>query len=359
MSSVIVVTVVAIITMAIILNGGAPTPLGHLYYVPILYVAARHGRLGAFLVATLSGLAMGPLMPVTNDTAGIDEWGTRLAIYILVGQVAAWLTLQDPRPLDLIVRDVIMSRDLRSSVRHGRIKVHYQPLVSLREGEVIGVEALCRWNDKRGQTVPPSVFIPAAEHTGAILALGREVLRIATKQSNEWAASQGNGMAINVNVSALQLGDPGFVSELSDVVGSASERPYRLCIEITETAIIADPEAALATLNELRKMGALIALDDFGTGQSSLAYLAALPIDIIKIDQAFVASVDTDSTHRALVSAVIHLASSLGALTIAEGIETPGQLHVLRELGCDIGQGYYFGRPSDAADVDWTARKVA
>ncbi len=358
----VLVAVIGAITVGIALAGGAPTALAHLYYIPILYAAARHGRLSAFVVATVCGLAMGPWMLAPNTTSGsqgIRDWGVRLVFYIVVGVVAAWLTRQDPRPLDLILRDVVMSRDLRSSVRHHRIRVHYQPLVSLQDGEVIGVEALCRWNDKRGRTVPPSEFIPAAEHTGAILGLGREVLRLSTEQSNRWAAVHGEGMTMNVNVSALQLCDPGFLPCLIDLVGSAVGRKYRLCVEITETAIIADPDTALATLNALRELGALIALDDFGTGQSSLAYLARLPVDIIKIDQSFVASVDVNPTYRALVSAVVHVATSLGALTIAEGIETPGQLRVLRELGCDIGQGYYFGRPTEAADVDWAARKIA
>lgn len=362
LSGAAIAVVIGGVTVVVAVTGGAPTPLAHLYYIPILYAAARHGRLSALVVATASGLAMGPWMPepsAPSGLQGVGDWGVRLAFFIVVGLVAAWLTRQDPRPLDLILRDVVLSRDLRASVRHRRIEVHYQPLVDLSDGEVIGVEALCRWKDKRGRPVSPAVFIPAAENTGAIMSVGREVLRLSTEQSSAWAIVRGVGLTMSVNVSPVQLCDPGFVQRLADLVGSAADRKYQLCIEITETAIIADPVSALTTLTALREMGAVIALDDFGTGQSSLTYLAQLPIDIIKIDQSFVATVDVDPTSRALVNAVVHIASSLGAVTIAEGIETAGQLKALRQLGCTIGQGYYLGRPVEATRVDWTRRTLA
>jgi EAL domain-containing protein (putative c-di-GMP-specific phosphodiesterase class I) len=207
--------------------------------------------------------------------------------------------------------------------------------------------------------VAPDVFIPAAERTGAIALVGHEVLRIATEQGQNWADDHGDAMAMSVNVSPVELCQPGFLRGLQTLAGEAKLRRYRLCVEITETAIIADPDRALVILTALRELGALIALDDFGTGHSSLAYLAGLPIDVIKIDQSFVATVDTDRTARALVNAVVRIASALGATTIAEGIERPSQLRVLRELGCDIGQGYFLGRPTAAADVDWAVRTVA
>lgn len=353
---------IAIVTLVIVVTGGAPTPLAHLYYVPILYAATRHGHVGAFVAAVSSGLAAGPWMPTTAGAASVQsarDWGVRLILFVLVGLVASWLASQDARPLDLMLRDIVLGLGLRSAVRHKRLRVHYQPLVDLRDGQVLGVEALCRWTNNRGRAVRPDVFIPAAEHTGAIIAVGREVLRLSTQQSNTWADTHRDGLAMSVNVSTVQLCDPGFVQRLTDLVGSKADRRYQLCIEITETAIIADPVGALATLISLRALGACIALDDFGTGQSSLAYLAGLPIDIIKIDQSFVATVDVDPTSRALVDAVVHIASSLGAVTIAEGVETAGQLRALRELGCDIGQGYYLGRPVEAASVDWSTRALA
>jgi len=361
-SGAIILVAIALVTFVVVVTGGAPNPLAHLYYIPILYAAARHGWVGGLTAAVTSGLAIGPWMPAPTTTTGyqsLRDWSVRLALFVVVALVAAWLARQRPQPLDILLRDLVLGQGLRAAVRKRQLRVQYQPLVDLADGRVIGVEALCRWNDSHERPVAPDVFIPAAERTGAIALVGHEVLRIATEQGENWADDHGDAMAMSVNVSPLELCDPGFLRGIQTLAGEAKLRRYRLCVEITETAIIADPDKALVTLTALRAMGALIALDDFGTGNSSLAYLARLPIDIIKIDQSFVATVDTDRTSRALVNAVVRIASALGATTIAEGIEKPGQLRVLRELGCDIGQGYFLGRPTDAADVDWAVRTLA
>lgn len=360
-SGTIILVAIGLVAFVIVVTGGAPNPLAHLFYIPILYAAARHGRVGGLAAAVTSGLTVGPWMPAPSEPSGhqsLRDWGVRLALFVVVGLVAAWLARQRPQPLDLLLRDVVLGQGLRAAVRKRQIRVHYQPLVDLADGRVIGVEALCRWSDGRQRPVPPDVFIPAAERTGAISLVGREVLRISTQQGDLWANVHGECMTMSVNVSPLELSHSGFLRGLEALAGEAALRRYRLCVEITETAIIADPDKALVTLTALREMGALIALDDFGTGHSSLAYLARLPIDIIKIDQSFVATIDVDPTSRALVNAVVRIASALGATTIAEGIERPSQLRVLRELGCDIGQGYYLGRPTVASDVDWARRSL-
>jgi len=356
-----IVVAIGLVTLVIVLAGGAPTPLAHLYYIPILYAATRHGHRGAFAVAVASGLAVGPWMPSPHGSTGfqnLNDWVVRFFLFALVGLVASWLASQDARPFDVLLRDIVLGQGLRAAVRNGRLRAHYQPLVDLRDGRILGVEALCRWSDSRGRSVAPDVFIPAAEHTGAIMAVGREMLRMSTEQSLRWADEHGDGLTMSVNVSAVQLCKPGFLVDLTKMAGEAKSRRYTLCIEITETAIMADRDKALVALSAARELGVCVALDDFGTGQSSLSYLAGFPIDVIKIDQSFVAAVDCDATARALVGAIVHLASSLGAATIAEGIETPEQLRVLLDLGCDVGQGYYFGRPTDAADVDWATRSL-
>jgi len=361
-SSGLILVAIALVTLVIVVTGGAPNPLAHVYYIPILYAAARHGRVGGLVAAVTSGLAVGPWMPAPTTATGyqsLRDWTVRLALFLVVALVAAWLARQRPQPLDLLLRDVVLGQGLRAAVRKRRLRVHYQPLVNLSDGRVIGVEALCRWSDGHQRPVAPDVFIPAAERTGAISLVGHEMLRMATEQGDQWANVHGDGMTMSVNVSPLELCNPGFLRGLGALAGEAKVRRYCLCVEITETAIMADPDKALVTLTALREMGALIALDDFGTGQSSLAYLAGLPIDIIKVDQSFVATVDTAPTSRAVVEAVVRIASALGAATIAEGIERPSQLRVLRELGCDIGQGYFLGRPTTADDVDWAARTVA
>lgn len=357
-----ILAAIALVTFIVVVTGQAPNPLAHLYYLPILYGAARHGWIGGVAAAVTSGLAVGPWMPAPSSVTGyqsLRDWGVRLALFLVVALVATWLARQRPQPLEVLLRDAVLGQGLRAAVRKRQIRVHYQPLIDLADGRVIGVEALCRWTDGRQRSVAPDVFIPAAERTGAIALLGHEVLRIATEQGDRWARVHGDGMTMSVNVSPLELCHPGFLRGLETLAGEAKLRRYRLCVEITETAIIADPDKALITLTALRRIGALIALDDFGTGQSSLAYLAGLPIDIIKVDQSFVATVDTEPTSRAVVDAVVRIAAALGAKTIAEGIERPSQLCVLRELGCDIGQGYYLGRPTDNADVDWAVRALA
>lgn len=361
-SVVVVGLAIGLVTLAVALTGGAPNALVHLYYVPIFYAAARHGHVGALVAAIASGLATGPWMPSSHGSHGAQtfgEWGVRLGLMVFISLVASWLASQDPRPLDLLLRDVVLGQGLRSAVRNRRLRVHYQPLIDLIDGKVLGVEALCRWNDNRGRPVAPDLFIPAAEHTGAIMSVGREVLRQSTEQASKWVAERGDGLTMSVNVSAVQLCKPEFLLDLTRLAGNTAVRNYKLCIEITETAIIADRDKALLALGAARAMGVLVAIDDFGTGQSSFAYLAGFPIDIIKIDQSFVAAVDIDATARALVSAIVGIATALGATTIAEGIERAGQLRVLRELGCAIGQGYYLGRPAEAASVDWTKRSLA
>ncbi len=349
------------VTVLIVLTGGAPTTLGHLYYVPILYVAVRHGARAAALAASVAGLAIGPWMPSSvagDEHQPLGGWLVRLALFVLVGVVAALLARSDSRPLDVLARDIYIAHGLRNAIRQDQIRVHYQPLITLADGRVVGVEALCRWNDSKQRPVPPALFIPAAERSGVITALGRRVLQRAVDQAQEWAADGRDGLLVTVNVSAMQLSDPLFITDLVAVAPGRASDAFRLCLEITETAIIADPVLALRTLRAARGLGITIALDDFGTGQSSLAYLADFPIDIIKIDQSFVADIGRDPKSHALVGAMVQMAHSLGALTIAEGIETPEQLTAVKELGCTIGQGYYLGWPSDGAAVSWHNRDM-
>ena len=357
----VAVLATALVTWLVVATRGAPNPLAHLYYLPILYASARHGWLGAVIAGTGAGLAAGPWMPTSSAATShqsLDEWLFRLIIFVIVGMIAAWLTRQQPRPLDAMLRDVIVGQALRSAVRHHRIRVHYQPLVDLTDGRVVGVEALCRWYDSKARLVPPAHFIPVAERTGAIRAVGRDVMTQATRQADAWRSDAMPDLLVTVNVSAVQLGTPKFLAELTEAV-QAGAQGTRLCVEITETAIMADPERALTTLRAARDLGVAVAIDDFGTGHSSLTYLTEFPIDIIKVDKSFIDDVDTDPKSRALVQAMVQMAHSLGVITIAEGIERREQAEVLRGLGCEIGQGYHFGRPSEPVHIDWTHRSLA
>lgn len=349
------------VTALVALTGGAPNTWVHLYYVPILYVAVRHGARAAAGAGVMAGLAAGPWMVSSAAGAGhqsAGSWLVRMGLFVVVGVIGAWLAREQPRPLDTMVRDIVVAQGLRNAVRHDQIRVHYQPLIDLVDGEIVGFEALCRWNDSKQRPVPPSRFIPEAERSGVITALGRSVLYQAVGQAQKWSDVGHEGLLVTVNVSGIQLSDPAFLSDLIDIARRKGTDGFRLCLEITETAIIADPGRALETLLEARELGITIALDDFGTGQSSLAYLADFPIDIIKIDQSFVAAMGRDSKGHALVRAMVQMAHSLGALTIAEGVETAEQLTALRELGCTLGQGYYLGRPGEAESVVWESRDM-
>lgn len=350
------------VTVLVALSGGAPTTLAHMYYLPIMYVAGRHGARAAVLAAGVAGLVAGPWMPSSiagDEHQMLGSWLVRLALFVLVGVAAALLTRSDLRPLDVLARDIYVARGLRTAVRRNQIRVHYQPLIGLTDGEVVGFEALCRWRDSKGREVPPSRFIPEAERTGVIGAVGRRVLHQAVDQANDWVGHGHLGLLMTVNVSAVQLSDPAFLAHLVRRVRRDVTGGFQLCLEITETTIIADPRRALKTLRAARALGVTIALDDFGTGQSSLSYLADFPIDIIKIDQSFVASVGIEPKSDSLVRAMVQMAHSLGAITIAEGIETPEQLMALRALGCSIGQGYHLGFPDIAEAVDWERRDMA
>ncbi len=345
-------------------QSGSPTGLVHLYYLPIAYAGVRFGRSAAAGAGAVAGLASGPFMPVAPALlpvlgAGeqpVAEWAVRLGSFVLVGTMVAWLARQQPRPLEALAHDALLARSLRRAVASGRMTVEYQPIVDLGDGRVVGTEALARWTDRHGRQVPPCEFIPVAERTGVIVALGRRVLGLAVRQAVEWTTPAEAPPMVTVNVSAAQLSDPGFLTDVADLLASASLRPQQLCLEITETAIIADPDAALVAVTGAHRMGVIIALDDFGTGQSSLAYLAVFPVDILKIDKSFVDEVDTDAKVRALVLAIIEMARALGAVTIGEGIERPAQLAALRSLGCRLGQGYLLGRPVPPARVDLRSR---
>jgi EAL domain-containing protein (putative c-di-GMP-specific phosphodiesterase class I) len=349
------------VTVLVAVTGGAPNTWVHLYYIPILYVAVRHGARAAVGAGIVAGLAAGPWMASSLDGLShqaMDSWLVRMAIFVAVGVAGAWLAREQPRPLGTIVRDIALARGLRAAIKHDHLRVHYQPLIDLTDGDVVGFEALCRWNDGKQRPVPPALFIPEAERSGVITALGKQVLRQVVDQAHNWIDAGHGGLLGTVNVSGVQLSDPAFLDYLTEIVCQHANHDFRLCIEITETAIIADPEQALATLHAARELGVTIALDDFGTGASSLAYLARFPIDIIKIDQSFVASLGLDPKSHTLVRAMVQMAHSLGALTIAEGIETGEQLKTLRAIGCTMGQGYYLGRPGEAISVDWLRREM-
>jgi len=234
-----------------------------------------------------------------------------------------------------------LETDLRRAVEHNEITAHYQPIVSLATGEITGFEALARWRHPQRGLVLPDEFIPLAEETGLILTLGPALLREACR---EVAQLRDARLTISVNLSARQLGGDGLLEEIDEALAAAGLAAARLKLEVTESAIMSNADAAIAVLLELRARGVGIQIDDFGTGYSSLSYLQKLPVDTLKIDRSFVSRIDDGGDKAEIVESIIALARSLDLEVIAEGIETEGQLGRLRMLKCDGGQGFLLSK---------------
>ena len=240
--------------------------------------------------------------------------------------------------------------ELREALDRGDIDVHFQPIVAMRDGEITGLEALARWTHAERGPVSPAEFVPVAESAGLVGRLGAVVLRAAAREVAGWNAA-GYDVFVSVNLSALQVTDPATLDLVRDVLAETGISGDRLAFEITETAVLADTEAASKIIDGLRATGARVKLDDFGTGYSSLSHLRALPLDCIKVDRSFVASTVEDPSSRALLAAIAQLAAAVGADLIAEGVETVEQHAMLRALGCGFAQGYLYGRPAPADAV--------
>jgi diguanylate cyclase (GGDEF)-like protein len=242
---------------------------------------------------------------------------------------------------------------LRHGIAHGELELHYQPIVELPGGRIVGTEALVRWRHPTRGLVPPDQFIPIAEETGLIVPLGAWVLREAAGQAQEWQRRAGcSALTMAVNLSALQLARHDLVDLIVDVLAESGLPAQCLELEITESVLMKDAAAATTMLETLKNLGVRLSVDDFGTGYSSLSYLKRFPVDTLKIDRSFTAGLGTDPHDTAIVTAIISLAEALNLTTIAEGVETALQAQGLVELGCGTAQGYHFGRPAAATAID-------
>ena len=235
-----------------------------------------------------------------------------------------------------------METALRRAVAPGRFTLHYQPQVDLTANRLVGFEALLRWRHPSRGAVPPAEFVPLAEEIGLIAPIGAWALCAACKEAAGWPLP----LTVGVNVSALQFEQGDLLAAVADALARSGLPPERLEIEVTESALLANPEATLAVLRALRASGVRIAMDDFGTGYSSLTRLQSFPFDKLKIDRSFVSGARGSAEGRAIVRAIAGLGASLGMRTVAEGVETQDQLARVRAEGCTEGQGYLFGRPT-------------
>ena len=249
-----------------------------------------------------------------------------------------------------------LENDLRRAIEHEELVLHYQPKVSLRSGEIVGMEALVRWQHPKRGLVSPMEFIPLAETTGLILPLGEWVMRAACTQNRAWQAAGLPAMVVAVNVSARQFVGQDVVALTRRVLSETGLDPGYLELELTESAAMANTDAFIAITEALKGLSVTVSIDDFGTGYSSLSYLKRFALDRLKIDQSFVRDIVQDPDSAAIVEAVITLAHGLGLLVIAEGVETEGQLNFIRSRGCDEMQGYYFSKPLPAAEFEQLLR---
>ncbi|MEV4349070.1 EAL domain-containing protein [Actinoplanes sp. NPDC049596] len=248
-----------------------------------------------------------------------------------------------------VVNEAQLRQDMERGLAEDQFFVLYQPVVDMPTQRLTGVEALARWQHPEHGLLGPQHFIDNAEESGLIVPLGRWVLRQACQQLAAWGRP---GLRMNVNLSARQFQYAGLVDDVRAAITDAGIDPGCLTLELTESVLLQDIDAAAEILQSLRRLGVRLAIDDFGTGYSSLNYLKRLPVDILKIDRAFVTQIATDPEDKALVDAVVSLGQALQMSTVAEGIETDDQWATLQDLGCDYGQGFLFGRPSDPAVIE-------
>ena len=261
-----------------------------------------------------------------------------VAMYVAKGKGKARYQLFEPSMHTAALRRLEIKADLRRAVEKDEFVLHYQPIVSLNGGALLGMEALVRWNHPERGLLPPLDFISVAEQSGLITPLGRWVLREACRQATKWPLSNPS-ISLSVNVSTTQFQQPGLVEDVANALWDSGLDPSILTLEITESVLVHDTDAVIEKLHRLKDFGVKVAIDDFGTGYSSLGYLKRFPIDILKIDKSFIDGVGNGAEEAAIAQAIIKLGESLGLEVVAEGIELPEQIDALQLLRCERGQG--------------------
>jgi EAL domain-containing protein (putative c-di-GMP-specific phosphodiesterase class I) len=246
--------------------------------------------------------------------------------------------------------------DLRTAVDRGELRVYYQPIVDLWTGAATSVEALIRWQHPERGLLAPAAFVPIAEETGAIVEIGGWVLETACIRARAWQAADPE-LSVSVNLSGRQLQDPRLIPHVRSALDRSGIAPASLVLEVTESVLVADP-ATESILQQLKELGVRLAIDDFGTGYSSISYLRRFPIDILKVDREFTRDIESQQG-EALFNGIVQLGRSLGLLIVAEGIETDGQRQKVIQSSCQLGQGYFFGRPAPGDAIDSWSKVLA
>jgi diguanylate cyclase (GGDEF)-like protein/PAS domain S-box-containing protein len=292
-----------------------------------------------------------------SDVDGADQLlrNADLAMYRAKAAGRGGYERYDPEMHTELVQRVQLEADLRRAMENRELFLHYQPTFDLASGQIVGAEALARWNHPVRGMVPPSEFIPLAETSGLIRPLGAWVLREACRQAAEWqqaaAPQRDKPLALSINLSGRQLQFPEVVDDVARALEESGLPPDSLVLEMTESVLMDDSETVLGILRQLKQLGARLAIDDFGTGYSSLSYLHRFPVDILKIDRSFVERLSHATDNAELARTIVRLGQSLQLVTVAEGVEDSAQYLALRRMGCDVGQGFYFGRPMESDEI--------
>lgn len=303
-----------------------------------------------FQVTYSFGIAMG--LPRTSTPKELLREAD-VAIHYAKRQGKARYVLYHPSMTANALERLELDADLRRAVRENQLQLFFQPIVALKSRTVVGAEALIRWRHPRRGWVSPGEFIPIAEQSGYIITLGRWVLENACREAKSWQKRFGSDvpLTVSVNLSAVQVQDPALVDEVAQVLETTGLPPECLTLEITETALMQNPEFTRPILQRLKSLGLKLAMDDFGAGHSSLHYLKQFPIDVLKIDRSFVSGLGLNRVDSALVRTVINLAGALNMGVTAEGVESPEQVAELVGIGCDKAQGYYYALPVPSEEL--------
>jgi len=303
---------------------------------------------GECLVVTVS-IGVAQRRPETGDAAELLRQAD-FAMYMAKGGGKACYQLFDAQMHENMVDRSALKTNLAVAVDSGQLRLEYQPVADLVTGEVLGVEALVRWQHPTLGLLAPGEFIPLAEETGNINAIGCWVLDTATRQVASWRQSMNHcvNLWVAVNLSAYQLSNPQSLTAIQRILADPAAQADKVVLEVTETALAADVDCGIASLNTLKGFGVRVAIDDFGTGFSSLSTLASMPVDILKIDRSFISGQAAALPSVPMLEGILGLASKLSLGVIAEGIEKPDQLDLLRRLGCGMGQGFLLARPAPA-----------
>ena len=309
-------------------------------------IADRHVQCTASIGITTSKLSYESAEHVLRDAD--------TAMYHAKANGKARFVMFDREMHEAVMARLELENDLRHAVERGEIVLHYQPIVSLSTGELHGFETLVRWKHPVRGLITPMEFIPCCEDIGLIIPLGLWILTEACRQLKAWTTAEPSRahLTMSVNLSAKQLKSPDLTEKISEVLTLTGVNPNSLILEITESAMVSDLDASISSLNGIRALGVRLHLDDFGTGYSSLSSLHRFPLNGLKIDRSFMTNLSDRRDYMAVVHAIITLAKHLGMTLIAEGIETTDQITLLQSMECDLAQGYYFCRPTDATGIE-------